>query len=203
MGTRTAIRDIIREFLAAAGDLSVGTVDAGGGTNALIDAQLASDIRSAKQIVGAWVYIVDNDEISRVQTYAKATGTLTLEPAVTTLSVGGEVYELWSAVRPDRVTGMLNKSLIAGTQHAVAALATEAATQYALEDDVVAEGALYFIRREQARRYSGEDRDRIMSEAEEHLNNWRGGCLQKGYNPYIGRRGEGGAASEAERFAGV
>lgn len=133
---------------------------------------------------GVYIYVVQaSDAGSRGESRVTrggwtVTGSLTIEPAISGLA-SGDLYIL-SKHSPTFLQDSINKALRTGTDGAVADLTSDTASQTALEDDIVIEGALYFIKREDD-----------PGVAARHGINFREGVLQHGYSDlWIAEAGE-------------
>lgn len=133
---------------------------------------------------GVYVYVVQASDAgsrgeSRVTRAGWAvTGSLTVDPSIGSLA-SGDLYIL-SKHSPTFLQDSINKALRTGTDGAVADLTSDTASQTALEDDILIEGALYFIKREDD-----------PGAAVRHGVNFREGVLRHGYGEiWIAEAGE-------------
>ena len=180
MGTLLEISDLVREELFAHHDILDGVVDSGDASS-IVDATLKSSLVTNRNYVGSFVYIdgasgaPPEGETTRIVAFGRSTGTLTLSPALTTAVAAADTYQIHYGFHPDSIRQAIQRAAELGTRNAVAAsdLASDTDSQDALPDEYIAEGALYFIRLQQSRGFSGDEREEALTLAQEHLENFR------------------------------
>ena len=177
MGTLLAISDIVREQLFAHQDIIDGVVDSGTAST-IVDATLKSSLVTNRNYVGSYVYMDSGGvigETSRIVAFDRSTGTITVSPAFSGVTAAADTYQIHYGFYPDSIRQAVRRAAELGTRNAVAAsdLASDTDSQGALPDEYIAEGALYFIRLQQSRGFSGDEREEALTLAQEHLENFR------------------------------
>ena len=205
MGTMYALANLVREQLwGHLGELDSYTIDtiAAGvsfdaGT-AGTPPSLVSTLVADDAIVGAYAYIDDTTddlapegETRQVVQYDRDNGRITYANAFSAEPAASDTFQLYYGFHPDRIRDFILRALRAGTRGVVTALADDfTATQTALPDNYVAEGALYFARMAQGRKLkqgSVERRDTLLL-ARQNLENFRRLVRPIYGEIYLGRR---------------
>lgn len=201
MGNRADVRELVREELYVTHDVIEGIVEGSSTATLIIDAaHLKSAVVKDEELIGKWVLITSGTEIgdiSRIQQYDNAAGKIVLKPDLSGAPSASDTYEIhW--FRPTYINEQISWALRRGTKGALN-YTDDSTSQLGLEDQVVAEGALYRLRLAQARRMTGADREKVATMAADHRENFIQGCADHGYNVIIGDEGRrAGAPSEAE-----
>lgn len=180
MGTLLQISDLVRDELFSHRDIIDGVVDSGSAST-IVDATLGSFLVTNRNYVGAYVYInaagsaAPEGETTRIVALDRSNGTLALSPALTAAVAAADTYQIHYGFHPDAIRQAVQRAAEMGTRNAVAAgdLASDTDSQGALPDEYIAEGALHFIRLQQSRGFSGDEREEALSLAQEHLENFR------------------------------
>ncbi len=179
MGTLLQISDLVREQLFAHQDILDGVVDSGSAST-IVDATLISSLVTSRNYVGSYVYMDafaagSAGEYTRISAFGRSTGTLTLSPALSAATAAADTYQIHYGFHPNSIRTAIQRAAELGTRNAVAAsdLAADTDSQGALPDEYIAEGALYFIRLQQSRNFSGDEREEALTLAQEHLENFR------------------------------
>ena len=188
MGTRLTIRQLLQERLYADEDVLRGTCD-GGSTNAIVEdtSELLSTAIGTTKYVGVWVFIDDTTddaapegEERRVTAYSRSAGQLTVSPVFSAALGSGDTFELHYGFHPSRLNEAIARAVALAGRGLITA-PTESLSQTAFEDELIVEGALYFLRLIQARRAKGPARADLFAEAEHHLQTFSEGVFQSGY----------------------
>ncbi len=203
MGTMYALANLVREQLwGHLGELDsyiIDTVAAGvsfdSGTPAA-PPSLVSTLVADDAIVGAYAYIDDTTddlapegETRQVVQYGRDDGRITYANAFSAEPGVSDTFQLYYGFHPDRIRDFILRALRAGTRGVVTALADDfSATQTALPDNYVVEGALYFARLAQARKLKGTERRDTNLLARQNLENFRRLVRPIYGEIYLGRR---------------
>ena len=218
MGTMYAIANLVREQLwGHLGELDsyiIDTVAAGVSFDAgdpTAPPSLVSSLISDDAIIGAYAYIDDTTddlapegETRQVVQYVRANGRITYANAFSAEPAALDTFQLYYGFHPARIREFILRALRAGTRGVVTALADDfAATQAALPDNYVVEGALYFARMAQARKLKpGVERRDTLLLSRQNLENFRRLVRPIYGEIYLGRRDPqtAGVPNEAEQL---
>lgn len=203
MSTMYAIANLMRDKLwGHLGELdsyTIDTVAAGVSFDAGLASappSLVSTLITDDAIVGAYAYIDDTTddaapegETRQVTQYDRANGRLTYNAAFSAEPGVGDTFQLYYGIHPARIREFILRALRAGTRGVVTALADDfTATQTALPDNYVVEGALYWARMAQARKLTGNERRDTQLLSRQNLENFRRLVRPIYGEIYIGRR---------------
>lgn len=175
MGTKDAIRDIVRQRFYADRPFLSGTVDSGS-TTTLVDATLGQGMVGEPTFIGVYVYIDDTTddlapegERSRVKEFTRSSGTLTVDPAFSVAPAASDLYELYyDGLHEGTFDNAINDAIRIGTDDAVSSFSDDTTAQTALSDDTVAQGALWLLFQAKSARLSGENKNEALTLSQQH-----------------------------------
>ena len=173
-------RDVINDTASGG---SSSTIISAGGTDGV---HLESAIYTDQAYVSAWVYVpgVASPQQSRVTTYDRDAGTLTISP-VLGATASAEPYEIHYDLPPTRLNDWIKIRAREGSSGAMTTIAEGTAIN--IDKFTLAEGVLADALRYLAKREKGDVRRILEFEAEHHELLWLRRLALRGLNPLVVR----------------
>jgi hypothetical protein len=198
MPARQAIREKVVDRLYSGYEV-VRSTATGGSTSTIVDTALISGIFEANDFIGAYVWIsggsgAPDEEFSKIISFDRTDGTLTVSPVFTAGVVSTDTYEIHYQLHPARVNEGIVWAVEVGTRNALSGPTTDAGTT-TLELEVIVEGTLSYCKRAIASQTRARDpalpmlpdeKSDLLAQALEHEINWLNGLALIGFAPFVG-----------------